>query len=294
LAMVLVTQIGGLVQTVVASTAVASRSESIAIASVAAASIAWLVFMLPHSIATVSIATAYFTKMSHHVQEDRIDLLKNDLAAGLRMISMVSVLATAAIMVLAYPISRVFVGEYPSMVALGNVLIALIIGLLPFSFVFMMQRAFYALEDTRTPFLFTCVQIALHITGSITMSFVLPKDWLVVGLSLLTSVTVTIQALLAYVLLRRRIGTLKGQHIFTGTGYFAIAGLVAGLVGYVMLQTIGGIGEGAFAVKSILTAGLGSVMVGFVILAVYLILLKLLRVREIDSALASIRGILRR
>ena len=294
LAMVLVTQIGGLVQTVVASTAVASRSESIAIASVAAASIAWLVFMLPHSIATVSIATAYFTKMSHHVQADRIDLLKNDLAAGLRMISMVSVLATAAIMVLAYPISRVFIGEYPSMVALGNVLIALIIGLLPFSFVFMMQRAFYALEDTRTPFIFTCVQIALHITGSITMSFVLPKEWLVVGLSLLTSMTVTIQALIAYALLRRRIGTLKGQHIFTGTAYFAIAGLVAGLVGYVMLQTIGGVGQGAFAVKSILSAGLGSLMVGFVIMAVYLILLKLLRVREIDSALASIRGILRR
>ena len=250
--------------------------------------------MLPHSIATVSIATAYFTKMSHHVQADRIDLLKNDLAAGLRMISMVSVLATAAIMVLAYPISRVFIGEYPSMVALGNVLIALIIGLLPFSFVFMMQRAFYALEDTRTPFIFTCVQIALHITGSITMSFVMPKEWLVVGLSLLTSMTVTIQALIAYALLRRRIGTLKGQHIFTGTAYFAIAGLVAGLVGYVMLQTIGGVGQGAFAVKSILSAGLGSLMVGFVIMAVYLILLKLLRVREIDSALASIRGILRR
>lgn len=294
LAMVLVTQIGGLVQTVVASSTVASRSESVAIASVAAAAIAWLVFMLPHSIATVSIATAYFTKMSHHVQENRIDLLKNDLAAGLRMISMVSVLSTAAIVVLAYPIARVFVGEYPSLVALGNVLIALIIGLLPFSFVFMMQRAFYALEDTRTPFIFTCVQIALHITGSITMSFVVPDQWLVVGLSLLTSATVTIQAVIAYNLLRRRIGSLKGQHIFVGTGYFAISGLVAGLLGYVMLQVIGGFGQGAFAVDSVLSAGLAAVMVGFVILAVYLVLLKLFRIREIDSALASIKGILRR
>lgn len=294
LAMVLVTQIGGLVQTVVASSAVTSRSESIAIASVAAAAIAWLVFMLPHSIATVSIATAYFTKMSHHVQDNRIDLLKNDLAAGLRTISMVSVLSTAAIIVLAYPIARVFVGEYPSLVALGNVLIALIVGLLPFSFVFMMQRAFYALEDTRTPFIFTSVQIALHIAGSITMSYLVPHEWLVVGLSLLTSVTVTVQAVIAYNLLRRRIGTLKGQHIFTGTGYFAIAGLLAGLLGYVMLQLIGGATEGAFAVKSILTAGLGSIMVGFVILVVYLVLLKLFRIREIDTALASIKGILRR
>jgi putative peptidoglycan lipid II flippase len=294
LAMVLVTQIGGLVQTVVASSAVGSRDQNVAIASVAAAAIAWLVFMLPHSIATVSIATAYFTKMSHHVQEKRIDLLKNDLAAGLRTISLVSVLATAAIIVLAYPIARVFIGEYPSMIALGNVLIALIVGLLPFSFVFMMQRAFYALEDTRTPFIFTCVQIALHITGSITMSFLVPHKWLVVGLSLLTSITVTVQALLAYGLLRRRIGSLRGQHIFVGTGYFAIAGIVAGLVGFVVLRLLGGVGQGAFAVRSILSAGIGSVIVGFAILASYLIVLRLLKVREIENALASVKGILRR
>ncbi len=294
LAMVLVTQIGGLVQTVVASSAVSARSNSVAVASVAAAAIAWLVFMLPHSIATVSIATAYFTKMSHHVQENRVDLLKNDLAAGLRTISLISVFSTAAILVLAYPIARVFAGEYPSLVALGNVLIALIVGLLPFSFVFMMQRAFYALEDTRTPFIFTSIQIALHITGSITMSFVVPHEWLVVGLSALTSSTVTIQAAIAYALLRRRIGSLRGQHIFTGTGYFVIAGLVAGLLGYVMLQVIGGVEAGAFAVESVISAGLASFMVGFVILAIYLVELKLFRVREVESALASIRGILRR
>ena len=294
LAMVLVTQIGGLVQTVVASSAVASRDQNTAIASVAAASIAWLVFMLPHSIATVSIATAYFTKMSHHVQEKRIDLLKSDLAAGLRTISLVSVLAASAIIVLAYPIARVFIGEYDSMIALGNVLVALIVGLLPFSFVFMMQRAFYALEDTRTPFIFTCVQIALHITGSITMSFTVPHKWLVVGLSLLTSVTVTVQALVAYAFLQRRIGSLTGQHIFTGTGLFVIAGVAAGVAGWGTLQLLGGTATNAFPIHSIVTAGLGSVMVGFVMLAVYFVALKLLRVREVESALASVKGILRR
>jgi putative peptidoglycan lipid II flippase len=232
--------------------------------------------------------------MSHHVQENRIDLLKNDLAAGLRSISMVSIAASFGIAILAYPIARVFVGEYPGMVALGNVLIALIGGLLPFSFVFMMQRAFYALEDTRTPFIFTCVQIVLHISGSITIAFTVKPEWLVVSLSALTATTVTIQAVLAYYLLQRRIGTLKGQHIFTGTGYFAIAGIGAGIAGWLVLQMLGGTSENAFPVKSILTAGLSSVMVGFGLVGVYLILLKLLRVREIDTALRSIKGILRR
>ena len=294
LGMVVVTQIGGLVQTVVASSAVSTRSNSVAIASVAAAAIAWLIFMLPHSVATVSIATAYFTKMSAHVHENRIDLMKNDLAQGLRTISLISVIASATIMVLAMPISRIFIGEYVGTLALANVLIALMVGLLPFSFVFMMQRSFYALEDTRTPFVFTCVQIALHITGSITMSFSVPKEWLVVALSLLTSTTVAVQALLAYWLLRRRIGSLGEHQLASSTLRFVAAGLVAAAAGVAVLTALGGTAEGAFAVKSILNSLVVDGAVGVVMVAVYLVLLKLLRVREVEGALTSFKGILRR
>ena len=294
LGMVVVTQIGGLVQTVVASSAVSARSNSVAVASVAAASIAWLIFMLPHSVATVSIATAYFTKMSAHVHENRIDLMKNDLAQGLRTISLISVIASATIIVLAMPISRIFIGEYVGTLALANVLIALMVGLLPFSFVFMMQRSFYALEDTRTPFVFTCVQIALHITGSITMSVLVPHEWLVVALSLLTSTTVTVQAALAYFLLRRRIGSLGEHQIASSTLKFIAAGAVAAAAGLATLNLLGGTSEGSFAVKSILSSLIVDGVVGLVMVAVYLVLLKLLRVREVEGGLASIKGILRR
>jgi putative peptidoglycan lipid II flippase len=294
LGMVVATQIGGLVQTVVASSAVSARSNSIAIASVAAAAIAWLIFMLPHSVATVSIATAYFTKMSAHVQENRIDLMKADLAQGLRTISLISVIASTTIIVLAYPISRIFIGEYVGTAALANVLIALMVGLLPFSFVFMMQRSFYALEDTRTPFVFTCVQIALHITGSLTMSALVPREWLVVGLSLLTSFTVTVQAALAYWLLRKRIGSLGQHQIASSTLKFAAAAAVAAAAGWGTLNWLGGVGPGAFAVKTIVNSLIVDLAVGAVMVAVYLLLLKLLRVREVENALSSAKGILRR
>jgi len=294
LGMVVVTQIGGLVQTVVASSAVSARSNSVAIASVAAAAIAWLIFMLPHSVATVSIATAYFTKMSAHVHEQRIDLMKADLAQGLRTISLVSVISSATIIVLALPISRIFIGEYVGTVALANVLIALMVGLLPFSFVFMMQRSFYALEDTRTPFIFTCVQIALHMTGAITMSFLVAHEWLVVALSLLTSTTVTIQAALAYWLLRRRIGSLGEHKIAISTIKFGAAAVVAAITGWATLNLLGGTGEGSFAVKSILSSLTVDAAVGAVMVTVYVVLLKLLRVREVEGALTSLRGILRR
>ena len=294
LGMVIVTQIGGLVQTIVASGATSGRASGIAIASVAAASIAWLIFMLPHSVATVSIATAYFTKMSQHVHENRIDLLKQDLAAGLRTIALISAIASSVLIVLAYPVARVFVGEYDGMVALGNVLIALMLGLLPFSFVYMMQRAFYALENTRTPFLFTCIQIGLHICGSITISLTAPHQVVVVALSALTSFTVTVQALIAYWMLRRRVGAMFREHILAGMVRFVIAALGAGLVGYLTLQLIGGIGQGAFAVKTIVSSVLADLIVGLIMAGSYLILLRLMKAEEANSAIRAAKGILRK
>jgi putative peptidoglycan lipid II flippase len=294
LGMVIVTQIGGLVQSIVASGATSGRANGVAIASVAAASIGWLIFMLPHSVATVSIATAYFTKMSQHVHENRIDLLKKDLSAGLRTIALISAIASSLLIVLAYPIARVFVGEYGGNIALGNVLIALMLGLLPFSFVYMMQRAFYALENTRTPFVFTCIQIALHICGSITIAFTVPHAYIVVALSALTSLTVTVQAAIAYLLLRRRIGSLFREHILASMLRFVIAAVGAGVVGYFTLQLLGGTSSGAFALKSIVSSVIADAIVGLVMGGVYLVLLRLMKVAEAESAIRAAKGILRK
>lgn len=294
LGMVVVTQIGGLVQTIVASGAVSARGTNPAVASVAAAAIAWLIFMVPHSVGTVSIATVYFTKMANHVQNGKIHLLKADLASGLRTISVISVFSTVALIVLAYPISRIFVGELPATIALGNVLIALMFGLVPFSFVYMMQRAFYALEDTRTPFGFTVVQISIHILGSLTMAVLVPAEWLVVGLSALTSATILIQAVIAYRLLSRQIGKLSEHKIAVSAVQFITAGLVAGLGGWATIQALGGISANSFVLQSVLSSVLSCFIAGFVMLAVYLVTLRFLRVPEIDTAVAGIKGILRR
>jgi len=293
LGMVLVTQIGGLVQTVVASGAVAGRTGNTAVASVAVAFTAWLIFMLPHSVATVSIATAYFTKMSTHAHDGRLDLLKSDLVSGLKAISIVSVFSSVALIVLAYPISRVFVGEYPSVQSLGNVVIALMLGLVPFSFVYMMQRAFFAIEDTRTPFKFTAIQIALHIVGSITISLTVEPRWVVVALSLLTSFTVTVQAIIAFRWLGQSIGSFKTFKIARAMVAYCVSAALAGAVGFAVLELLGGIRENSFVVDTVLSSVLSAAITGFVMLAVYLIGLRLLKVQELEPVLNKLKNILR-
>jgi putative peptidoglycan lipid II flippase len=297
LGMLLVTQIGGIVQTAVASSAVGGRDgllTGVAIASVAAMSIAWLIFMLPHSVATVSIATAYFTRMSIHAMEKKFDELKNDLVDGLRTIAMISVLATTVLIVLAYPVSRVFVGEIPSAIALGNVVIAMVVGLLPFSYVFMIQRAFYSLEDTKTPFVFTLVQVGINIIGSITVGLFVEHVWIVVALSLVTSGSIMVQSVLAFVMFKKKFGSLGHSHLTFTTGKFALAAVVAGSIGFAILQAMGGARPGAFPVLSVLASVTSCLLIGAVIAVVYVLLLKVLRVKEVDALLAPVLRLLRR
>jgi putative peptidoglycan lipid II flippase len=294
LGMVVVTQIGGVVQTIVASQAISARAENAAVASVAVAGVAWLIFMVPHSVVTVSVATAYFTKMAQHAHENNMDLFKKDFSAGLRAISVFAVFFSVAMIVLAYPMSRVFIGEFDATISLGNVLIAFMIGLLPFSFVYMMQRAFYALENTRTPFIFTVIQISIYVAGAIVISNTVEAKWLVVALSLLTSCTVTLQAIIAFTMLTKRIGSLNDHKIASALSQFVLAGVIAGAMGYGAIEIIGGIKPGSFAVASVLSSSLTIAGVGFLMFAIYTIALRLLRVPEIDTALAGFKGILRR
>ena len=294
LAMVLVTQIGGLVQTAVASTAAAGRDSGLEVASVAASAIAWLIFMLPHSVVTVSIATAYFTRMAQHAAAKRIEEFRLDLTTGLRVIAMVSVISSGLLMLLAYPIARVFVGEYPATIALGNVIIALMVGLVPFSFVYMMQRAFFALEDTRTPFVFTSIQIAIHITGSLTLGATMPKQWLVVSLSLLTGLSVTIQGVIAYLILRRRIGGLSGTGVMRSLLGFVLAAAPSLALGYWVLQLLGGTNRGAFPVDKVLGGIASAGIVATAVLFTYLGLLWLFRVSELRELQSQVKTRLRR
>ena len=92
-------------------------------------------------------------------------------------------------------------------------LLAFLIGLLPFSMRVRLQRAYYALGDTRTPFLFQLVQSALFVAGALAVAVVAPDPLVAAGIALVTSIAGTAQAIVAAVLLRRRLGGVGGRRV---------------------------------------------------------------------------------
>ncbi|PJJ73703.1 putative peptidoglycan lipid II flippase [Diaminobutyricimonas aerilata] len=272
--MVLVTQVSGVVQSQVASIA----NDD---ASIAALQAAWLVFMLPHSVVAVSIATAYFTGMSGHADRGDLAAVRADVSASVRSISLIVVFASVALSVVALPLAYLFEQRPAGTVALATVLIAYLVGLAPFSVQFVLQRAFYALHDTRTPFFIQLAQVGVFLVGALVCT-TLPVAWIGPGLALVTSLAGVTQTVVTAVVLRRRLGGLDGALLVRRLVQFTVFSLAAGAVGVAAIALLGAF-SGGFPVSGFVGAIVSIVLVGVVMAAAYGGLLLLARNPEAAS-----------
>lgn len=117
---------------------------------------AFMIFMLPHSIVALSVVTALFPPMTRAWQAQNMPSLRRLLKQGLELPAVFLIPASVAITVLASPLVRViFPGNTPEELdALAPVLIAMCIGLLPFSIMTLQQRYCFASEQGKTNFAF--------------------------------------------------------------------------------------------------------------------------------------------
>lgn len=283
--MILVTQLAGIVQTNVASLAAADGEPSLAVLR-----FSWLIFMLPHSVVTVSLATAYFTRMSGHARDGDLSAVRADVSESLRTILMIMTLATIGLLVVAGPFARLFGGEPAAVEGMARVVAAFVIGLVPFSVLFIVQRVFYSLDDTRTPFFIQLAQSGLFVSGAFLVAF-LPSSATAVGLALVTSIAGIVQTLLGLMLLRGRLSGLDLRHVLTRQGQYALAAIPATGVGILVGMALGAFALDGAARSSELAAAFSMVAIGLAMTGVYGAALAGMRVPEFA---ALIRPIARR
>lgn len=276
--MFLVSQASGIVEAQVAFGASGSH------ASLAALKYAWLMFMLPHSVVTVSVITAYFTRMSGHVRDGEPAEVRTDLVAALRTILMFMVFSAVGLAVLAYPFSAVF-GDAA---AIAPVYLAYLVGLVPWTIFFVLLRVYYAVDDTRTAFLIQVVETAFYCAGALAISATVPKAWIAVALALWTSIALILQAVLSALFLRRRLGGLGTLEVTRHALWYLLAALPAAAAGIGVLWLLGGVSEGAFPVSSIGGGILTMLLSGSVMSLLYAATLWLSRNPEFRATLAPL------
>ena len=187
---------------------------------------AWLLFMLPYSIIVLSIGTPYFTQLSEHAAAGRDDDVRGDVGRSIRTLGVFIVIATAALAAAAVPASRIFTDSRDEAVAAAGVLLCFLVSLVPLAVLFVIQRTFYAYNDTRTPFFFTLLQCALVVVTALAAS-TLPVEYLAAGIALGQSFASIVQVIVATWLLQRRLGGLRVGSWMLSLGRFALAAVPA-------------------------------------------------------------------
>lgn len=286
--MIVVAQIAGIVQVNVATLAAGSDAPSLAILR-----FSWLIFMLPHSVVAVSLATAYFTRMATHARDGDAAALAGDIRSSLARIGVFMVLASVGLITVALPFARQF-GTNPASVGdMALVIMLYSAGLVPFSVLFVVQRVFYALEDTRTPFFLQVSQSAVFIALALVVA-TLPSPMIAFGLALSTSIAGIIQTIIALAVLSRKLGGFSYRSLGRSYLVYALAAMPASVAGVSVLMAFGGSASDAVVTSGAIAAiGVGMVitvaMVSVYVLALYLLREPELRalVHQVSSRRAS-------
>jgi len=256
---------------------------------------AWLLFMLPYSIIVLSIGTPYFTQLSEHAGAGRDDDVRGDIGRSIRTLGLFVVGATAALAAAAVPASRIFTDSRTEAVAAGAVLLCYLVSLIPLAVLFVVQRTFYAYDNTRTPFFFTLLQCVLVVATALLASWAvaagsLALAQLAAAVALGQSFASIVQVIVATWLLQRRLGGLRIGSWMLSLGLFALAAVPAAGAGWLTFLLLGG--ADGWTVADKLLGALGAAIIGSVVLVVYVGFLALLRAPELATATALVRRLL--
>ncbi len=253
---------------------------------VSALQYAFRLMYMPIGIIGVSVATAAIPELARQAADDNREAMRSTLSWSLRLMLMLSVPATAGLMVLAAPIieaifqRRAFDADSTLLVA--GALLFYAPGIVGYSIVKIASPCFYAMKDARTPIIVSLVTIGVNLVLNIALYAVMGFR----GLALGTAIAANVNAVLLLVLLSRRIGGIDAPRIWGAFLKIAVASGVMCAVAWAtdawLRAAWPGSGELLRALRLLATI---TAAVGGLALAAWA-----LRIDEFRMAIARVRG----
>jgi putative peptidoglycan lipid II flippase len=283
---VLANQAGALVVTQLATAATNdSKVKGVGFSAYANAQLVW---GLPQAIITVSLMAALLPRIARSAHEGDGGAVRDDISQGLRTTAVAIVPIAFGFVALGIPMCTLIFGSSGTSEAtnMGFMLMAFGLGLIPYSVQYVVLRAFYAYEDTRTPFYNTVIVAAVNAVASAACYFVLPARWAVVGMAASYGVAYAIGVGVAWSRLRKRLGgDLDGTRVLRTYARLGIASVPAALLSGAACYGIGHtLGQGVGGSLAALLAG------GIALLGVFYVAARKMRIEELNSMVGMVRG----
>ena len=194
---------------------------------------------VPLGLFGISFAVASFPVLSRLWAKEKKEQFVSELTATLRKIIFLIIPFSALMYVLRAQIVRVILGAGKfnwedtqlTFTALG----IFTFSLWAQSLIPLLARAFYAIQDTKTPFLVGLLSEFLNVVLAVYLS----KRYGVPGLVTAFSLTISLNAFLLYFILRRKVGGIRKKGVIKTFGKVVVATIALVLVAQVLKTTFG-------------------------------------------------------
>ena len=250
---------------------------------------AYMLMTMPQVVIAQGIANAAFPTFSAQAAKGDNRALRASLSSTMRSILFLSLPAALGLIVLRFPLVSILFqrGEFDqrSLELTAWALLWFSVGLVSHSLLEIIVRAFYAMQDTRTPVLVGAAAMGLNVFFSLTLPGVFSRiGWMPHGgLALGNSLATTLEVGVLLWLMARRLNGLGGRQVLKGAlkSALAAAAMSAGLVWWL----------GSSAGRSVWLIAFGGIALGGL---VYGLGMLVLRVEETQSLIAAVRRRLNR
>lgn len=259
---------------------------------------AHLVFMLPHSVITVSIVTAMLPALSRVAHDGNLRRVGNDVGATMRLVAALIVPIAAILMCVGTGVAILLFGygaATPEQAGImGAIVSVFMIGLLPFTLFYVMLRGYYALEDTKTPFWITVGFNVVLLAIAVPLFNASRAGGFQVGsLALSYGIAYWIAFIVSWIILGRRLGGLDTRRTVVTLIKLISAGLVSLGAMFAAFAFVFERGTTIYE-QSKLGVLQEVVLISLLGLAVYLLCAWILRVPEVGQAMSLVRQKIRR
>ena len=254
---------------------------------------AFLLVMVPHSIATVSLATATLPRLSASAADGNLRGVSRQVAATTRM-ALALILPFALLLpVVAVPLSNIvwrYGAASNTAQDFATSLALFAPGLVFFTVHYLVLRGFYSLERTRTVFWVQCVIAAVNIVLAVLVTSQVDPQDTAPGLVLAYAGSYAVGATLSYLLLRHVLGGLETPALVRFVLRVLLASAAAAAVAWLWRAGLTSLwpGDGKLQALTLL------VTASVVDLAVFLVAARLLRIAEVGEVVSLLRSRLRR
>ncbi|MEI5673416.1 MULTISPECIES: murein biosynthesis integral membrane protein MurJ [unclassified Nocardioides] len=250
-------------------------------------STAFLIVMVPHSVITVSLATATLPRLSRLAADGDLDgmgarvatTLRTALAVVVPFAALLPLVATDLAKLIAYgKAADTYENLVPTMMLFGPAVVL-------FTVHYVVLRGFYAVERTRTVFLIQVWVAATNIVVAVLLVRATSDAATAPSLVIAYAAAYLVGSVLSYSVLSRSLGGLRSAQLVRFLVRTAVAIVVAGAAAYgVHLALAGPVGDD----PSYVGAAVRLVAVGVVDVVVFLVVATLLRLREVTSVIDTV------